>query len=104
MEIQQLEYYLELCRQENFTEAGFACNLSQSALSLRQKQVSGRAAHKIDDGQGNNGGNNAQQAAQQPVAWDKKADDAEDNVNNTEHKCRTVSPIVHPGPVKPHQN
>ena len=39
MEIQQLEYYLELCRQENFTEAGFACNLSQSALSKQIRKL-----------------------------------------------------------------
>ena len=39
MEIQQLEYYLELCRQENFTEVGFACNLSQSALSKQIRKL-----------------------------------------------------------------
>ena len=40
MDIQQLKYYKELCRVKNFTEAGFACNLSQSALS---KQI-----HKLE--------------------------------------------------------
>ena len=39
MDIQQLKYYRELCRVKNFTEAGFACSLSQSALS---KQIRDR--------------------------------------------------------------
>ena len=33
MEIQQLYYYMELCKQKNFTEAGYACNMKQGALS-----------------------------------------------------------------------
>ena len=33
MEIQQLYYYMELCKQKNFTEAGYACNMTQGALS-----------------------------------------------------------------------
>ena len=37
MEIQQLYYYMELCKQKNFTEAGYACNMTQGALS---KQIS----------------------------------------------------------------
>lgn len=32
MEIQQLYYYMELCKQKNFTEAGYACNMTQGAL------------------------------------------------------------------------
>ncbi len=31
MEIQQLYYYMELCKQKNFTEAGYACNMTQSS-------------------------------------------------------------------------
>ena len=33
MEIQQLYYYMELCKQKNFTEAGYASNMTQGALS-----------------------------------------------------------------------
>lgn len=33
MEIQQLYYYMELCKQKNFTEAGYVCNMTQGALS-----------------------------------------------------------------------
>lgn len=39
MEIRQLEYYLELCKYGNFTEAGFACSLTQSALSKQLKKL-----------------------------------------------------------------
>ena len=39
MDIQQLKYYLALCREENFTEAGFACNISQSSLSKQIKKL-----------------------------------------------------------------
>ena len=35
MEIQQLYYYMELCKQKNFTEAGYVCNMTQGALSNR---------------------------------------------------------------------
>lgn len=41
MEIQQLYYYMELCKQKNFTEAGYACNMTQGALS---KQI-----HKLEN-------------------------------------------------------
>ncbi len=33
MEIQQLYYYMELCKQKNFREDGYACNMTQGALS-----------------------------------------------------------------------
>ncbi len=39
MEIQQLYYYMELCRQKNFTEAGYACNMTQGALSKQIKKL-----------------------------------------------------------------
>lgn len=39
MDIQQLKYYRELCRVKNFTEAGFACSLSQSALSKQIRRL-----------------------------------------------------------------
>lgn len=39
MEIRQLEYYLELCKYGNFTEAGFSCGLTQSALSKQLKKL-----------------------------------------------------------------
>ncbi|HJC50218.1 MAG TPA: LysR family transcriptional regulator [Candidatus Anaerostipes avistercoris] len=39
MEIQQLYYYMELCRHENFTEAGYACNMTQGALSKQIKKL-----------------------------------------------------------------
>ena len=39
MNIEQLKYYTELCRVKNFTEAGFACNLSQSALSKQIRKL-----------------------------------------------------------------
>ena len=39
MEIQQLYYYMELCKQKNFTEAGYACNMTQGALSKRIRKL-----------------------------------------------------------------
>ena len=39
MEIQQLYYYMELCRQKNFTEAGYVCNMTQGALSKQIKKL-----------------------------------------------------------------
>ena len=39
MEIQQLYYYMELCRQKNFTEAGYACNMTQGALSKQIRKL-----------------------------------------------------------------
>lgn len=39
MQIQQLYYYMELCRQKNFTEAGYVCNMTQGALSKQIKKL-----------------------------------------------------------------
>ena len=39
MEIQQLFYYIELCKQKNFTEAGYACNMTQGALSKQIRKL-----------------------------------------------------------------
>ena len=39
MEIQQLSYYMELCKQKNFTEAGYACNMTQGALSKQIRKL-----------------------------------------------------------------
>ena len=39
MEIQQLYYYMELCKQKNFTEAGYACNMTQGALSTQIRKL-----------------------------------------------------------------
>ena len=39
MEIQQLYYYMELCKQKNFTEAGYACNMTQCALSKQIRKL-----------------------------------------------------------------
>lgn len=39
MEIQQLYYYMELCKQKNFTEAGYACNMRQGALSKQIRKL-----------------------------------------------------------------
>ena len=39
MEIQQLYYYMELCRQKNFTQAGYACNMTQGALSKQIRKL-----------------------------------------------------------------
>ena len=39
MEIQQLYYYMELCTQKNFTEAGYACNMTQGALSKQIRKL-----------------------------------------------------------------
>lgn len=39
MEIQQLYYYIELCKQKNFTEAGYACNMTQGALSKQIRKL-----------------------------------------------------------------
>ena len=39
MEIQQLYYYMELCRQKNFTEAGYSCNMTQGALSKQIRKL-----------------------------------------------------------------
>ena len=39
MEIQQLYYYMELCKQKNFTEAGYACNMTQGALSKQIRNL-----------------------------------------------------------------
>lgn len=39
MNIDQLKYYIELCREKNFTEASFACNLSQSSLSKQIQKL-----------------------------------------------------------------
>lgn len=39
MEIQQLYYYMELCKQKNFTEAGYACNMIQGALSKQIRKL-----------------------------------------------------------------
>ncbi|RHU05505.1 LysR family transcriptional regulator [Lachnospiraceae bacterium AM26-1LB] len=39
MEIQQLYYYMELCKQKNFTEAGYACNMTQGALSKQIRKL-----------------------------------------------------------------
>lgn len=39
MEIQQLYYYMELCKQINFTEAGYACNMTQGALSKQIRKL-----------------------------------------------------------------
>lgn len=39
MEIQQLYYYMELCKQKNFTEAGYACNMTQGALSNQIRKL-----------------------------------------------------------------
>lgn len=39
MEIQQLYCYMELCKQKNFTEAGYACNMTQGALSKQIRKL-----------------------------------------------------------------
>ena len=39
MEIQQLYYYMELCKQKNVTEAGYACNMTQGALSKQIRKL-----------------------------------------------------------------
>ena len=39
MEIQQLFYYRELCKLKNFTEAGYACNMTQGALSKQIRKL-----------------------------------------------------------------
>ena len=39
MEIQQLYYYMELCKQKNFTEAGYVCNMTQGALSKQIRKL-----------------------------------------------------------------
>ena len=39
MEIQQLYYYMELCKQKNFTEAGYACNMTQGAFSKQIRKL-----------------------------------------------------------------
>lgn len=39
MEIQQLYYYMELCKQKNCTEAGYACNMTQGALSKQIRKL-----------------------------------------------------------------
>lgn len=39
MTIEHLKYYVELCREKNFTEAAFACSLSQSALSKQIQRL-----------------------------------------------------------------
>lgn len=39
MEIQQLYYYMELCKQKNFTEAGYACNMTQGVLSKQIRKL-----------------------------------------------------------------
>lgn len=39
MEIQQLYYYMELCKQKNFTETGYACNMTQGALSKQIRKL-----------------------------------------------------------------
>ena len=39
MEIQQLYYYMELCKQKNFTAAGYACNMTQGALSKQIRKL-----------------------------------------------------------------
>lgn len=39
MEIQQLYYYMELCKQKNFTEARYACNMTQGALSKQIRKL-----------------------------------------------------------------
>ena len=39
MEIRQLYYYMELCKQKNFTEAGYACNMTQGALSKQIRKL-----------------------------------------------------------------
>lgn len=39
MEIQQLYYYMELCKQKNFTEAGYDCNMTQGALSKQIRKL-----------------------------------------------------------------
>lgn len=39
MEIQQLYYYMELCKQKNFTEAGYGCNMTQGALSKQIRKL-----------------------------------------------------------------
>lgn len=39
MNMQQLKYYTTLCREKNFTEAGFVCGLTQSALSKQIQKL-----------------------------------------------------------------
>lgn len=39
MDMQQLQYYLALCKEQNFTEASFECNLSQSSLSKQIRKL-----------------------------------------------------------------
>lgn len=39
MEIQQLYYYMELCKQKNFTKAGYVCNMTQGALSKQIRKL-----------------------------------------------------------------
>ena len=39
MEIQQLYYYMELCKQKNFKEAGYACNMTQGELSKQIRKL-----------------------------------------------------------------
>ena len=39
MEIQQLYYYMELCKKKNFTEAVYACNMTQGALSKQIRKL-----------------------------------------------------------------
>ena len=39
MEIHQLYYYMELCKQKNFTEDGYACNMTQGALSKQIRKL-----------------------------------------------------------------
>ena len=49
MEIQQLYYYMELCKQKNFTEAGYACNMTQGALSKQKMCIRDRKMVKQTD-------------------------------------------------------
>lgn len=39
MDIRQLEYYIMVCKEENFTEASFLCDITQSGLSKQIKKL-----------------------------------------------------------------
>lgn len=39
MEMQQLYYYMEVCKQRSFTEASYVCNITQGALSKQIRKL-----------------------------------------------------------------
>ena len=49
MNIQQMQYFAEVCRQENVTKAAASLHMSQSTLSLSMKNIEAETGLNLFD-------------------------------------------------------